>query len=182
MHSYCENLWPESWKIDKYHVCFWRSLTFEKSESNTECRAFVLRPSIIIPAGRPIQKKIKIVFVYGHWGLRDYRIKVADWLSNVIDSIVFTMPCICVIVCECVIVPLFVLVKNVDCHKREGRSREWVQMCVTKHDLIESPSVSIWFWNSSIILGSRHKYMFQHTSALLRGQLLFWVPMFTEPA
>ena len=47
-----------------------------------------------------------------------------EWLSNFIDSIVFTMRCICVIVCECVIVPLFVLVKNVDCHKREGRSRE----------------------------------------------------------
>ena len=50
--------------------------------------------------------------------------KVADRLSNVIDSIVFSMLCICVIVCECVVVPLFVLVKNVDCHKREGRSRE----------------------------------------------------------
>ena len=52
--------------------------------------------------------------------------EVADWLSNVIDSIVFTMLCICVIVCECVIVPLFVLVKNVDCHKgREGPGSEY---------------------------------------------------------
>ena len=50
--------------------------------------------------------------------------KVAERLSNVIYSIVFAMLSICVIVCECVVVPLFVLVKNVDCHKREGRSRE----------------------------------------------------------
>ena len=63
-----------------------------------------------------------------HLWLGDYRMKVADRLSNVIDSIVFAMLCIFVIVCECVIVPLFVLVKNVDClatSRREGPGSEY---------------------------------------------------------